>query len=128
MDVLFRVPSVVGFDVNKDGTLLALNGNKTGQYEIYMYDLRKHEPTQVTFPPEGKVAPRFSPTRPELAYSHDYQGDEQYDILLMDLKTLDSRNITADTKESISPFVDWSPDGNQLAISSNKSGKFSIYT
>jgi len=128
LDVLFRVPSIAGFDIKKDGTRLALNSNRTGQYEIYLYNLKTQESKQITFAPEAKTAPRFSPTHQELAYSHDYQGNEQFDILLMDLETEESRNITPDTKESISPFVDWSPDGQRMAISSNKSGKFSIYT
>jgi dipeptidyl aminopeptidase/acylaminoacyl peptidase len=128
LDVLFRVPSVVGFDIKKDGTRLALNSNRTGQYEIHLYNLKTQESKQITFPPEAKTAPRFSPTKPELAYSHDYQGNEQFDILLMDLDTGQSTNITPDTKESIGPLVDWSPNGLQMAMSSNKSGKFSIYT
>lgn len=63
-----------------------------------------------------------------MAYSHDYQGNEQFDLFIMDLETGKARNITPNTEESISPLVDWSRDGNQLAISSNKSGKFGIYT
>ncbi len=129
LDVLFRVPTVVGFDVDKKtGQTLALDWNRTGHYEIYLYNLKDSEPKQVTFPPESKSAPKFNPKRPEFAYAHDYQGNEQFDILLMDLETGKSKNITPGTDESISPSVNWSPDGSQLAISSNKSGKFSIYT
>src|SRR5436853_1659951 len=128
LDIFFFFKQKTAYEIKKDGTRLALNSNRTGQYEIYLYNLKTQESKQITFAPEAKTAPRFSPTYQELAYSHDYQGNEQFDILLMDLETEESRNITPDTKESISPFVDWSPDGQRMAISSNKSGKFSIYT
>ena len=128
IDLLFRVPTVASYHLARDGKTLAFAWNKTGQHEIYLLNTQRANPERVTFPPESKFVPRFSPTGQELTYTMDHQGDELNDIYLLDLKTRKSNNITPNTPESISSDITWSPDGKQLAFSSNQSGKFSIYS
>src|SRR6266849_10152369 len=77
IDLLFRVPTVASYHLARDGRTLAFAWNKTGQHEIYLLNTQRANPERVTFPPESKFVPRFSPTGQELAYTMDHQGDEQ---------------------------------------------------
>ncbi len=63
-----------------------------------------------------------------MIYFQDFQGDERFDIFLMSVDGRTSRNLTPNSPESIAPRVRWSLSGDMLAYSSNRSGKFHIYT
>ena len=127
-EVLFRVPSVIDYDVSPKDDSIALSWNKSGQPEIYKQEPDTGEIRVLTKGSESKVSPCFSHSGDRLVYVQDYQGDEKFDIFLVDVFDGEFRNLTPDTKEAIYPHVRWSPDGKQLAFASNREGKFSIYT
>jgi dipeptidyl aminopeptidase/acylaminoacyl peptidase len=85
-------------------------------------------PRQVTVGTERTLSPRFSPDGQILAYAQDHDGDEKFDIYLMNLKSNEQHNITPDTDEAILPFFRWSHDSSRIAYASNREGKYSIYT
>jgi dipeptidyl aminopeptidase/acylaminoacyl peptidase len=132
LDTLLRIPSVdtdgEGFHISPDGRRLAFSWNKTGQWQIYLTGLEDNRPTQITEGTESSVSPRFSPDGKHLAYAQDYQGDEKFDIFLVDLDSKETRNITLNTAEAILPFIRWSPDAGKIAFASNRSGKYSVYS
>jgi len=132
LDTLLRIPSVdtdgEGFHVSPDGRRIAFSWDRTGQWQIYLTELEHSRPVQITETKESCVSPRFSPDGKQLAYLQDYQGDEKFDIFLMDLDSKETRNITPKTDEAILPFVRWSPDAGKIAFASNRSGKYSVYS
>ena len=132
LGTLLRIPSVdtdgEGFHISPDGRRLAFSWNKTGQWQIYLTGLEDNRPTQITEGTESSVSPRFSPDGKHLAYAQDYQGDEKFDIFLVDLDSKETRNITPNTDEAILPFIRWSPDAGKIAFASNRSGKYSVYS
>jgi len=127
LDTLLRIPTVVDFGISPDERHVCFVWNKTGRLQLYLLTLPEGAIEQLTFDPESKLGPRFSPNGEKLAYAQDYQGDEKFDLFVMDLASRKSVNITPETNFAIYPHIRWSPDGERMAFSSNRTGKFSIY-
>ena len=131
-NVLFRIPMVYpdgeGFHISPDGRGVAFAWNKTGQWQVYLMGLDDKHPKQLTTGTESSISPRFSPDGKRIAYAQDYQGDEKFDILVRDIDSDRSENITPDTEDAIYPFIRWSPDGSKIAFASNRGGKYSVYS
>jgi dipeptidyl aminopeptidase/acylaminoacyl peptidase len=128
LDLLFRVPSVLEFDLAPDGREVAFVWNKTGHYQVHRKELVTGSEVYCSSGAESKAGPRYSPDLRYLAYAQDYQGDEKYDIHLLELGDGTIRNITPDTDFTIYPWIDFSPDARRICLISNRSGKFSAYT
>ena len=123
---LTRVPNVWSHDLAPDGSVAAVEWDKSGQHEIHLIPVRgRGRPKQISTGPESKVSPRFSPDGARLAFAQDYSGGEDFDIFVHDLRTGATRNLTPDTPdELINPNIAWSPDGRQIAFVSNRAGAF----
>lgn len=117
-----------GFHVSPDGRSVAFVWNMSGQWQIHLMRFGDKQSTQLTMGSESSLSPRFSPNGKHLAYCQDCQGDEKFDIFLRDPESKESNNITPNTDESILPFIRWSADGKRIALASNKTGKFCVYS
>jgi len=126
-EILFRVPSVYNYDVSPKGDAVAFSWDKSGQLEICLHNLLREEMQTLTKGAESKISPCFSQEGNRLAYMQDYQGDENFDVFLVDISDGEPWNLTPDTSEAIYPHVRWSPDSRRLAFASNRGRKFSIY-
>jgi dipeptidyl aminopeptidase/acylaminoacyl peptidase len=126
---LLSVPSVdpdTGYDLSPDGAKLAFSWNQTGQWEIYELSLAPGAiPFRLTHQPGGKFAPRYSPDGTCLAYALDLDGGENYHLVLYSFSTGLHRDLTPGIAHALQPSFDWSPDGRQIALLSNRSGCFS---
>jgi dipeptidyl aminopeptidase/acylaminoacyl peptidase len=127
-ETIFRVPSVYNYDVSLKGDAVAFSWDKSGQLEIYIQKPPGGHMQCLTNGTEGKISPCFAPDGNKLAYAQDYQGDENFDIFLLEISDGKPWNLTPDTSEAIYPHVCWSPDARRLAFVSNRNGKFSVYT
>jgi len=131
LEVLFTVPHVDrygGFDISPDGEYAAFSWNVTGQWEIYEAPLRRDgKPRQVTDGPGGKSAPRYAPDGARLAYALDLDGSESFDVCVLDRARRQAVNVTQELEGALQPNVSWSPDGEQLAVISQQSGRFNTY-
>jgi dipeptidyl aminopeptidase/acylaminoacyl peptidase len=129
LQTLFRVPSIYNYDVSPKDESIAFSWNRLGQYQIYLHNIFSPDPRLLTRGTNSKISPCFSPDGNKLAYMQDYDGDENFDIFLLDLLVRESPlNLTPETKEAIHSHVRWSPDGKKLAFALDQGGKFSIYT
>ena len=145
---LLRVPHVdngLKYDISPDGQRLVFAWNKTGKWELWEMSLRaamrqgnpqnneeiaslEVHPLAMTLPIDGaKFSPRFSPDGTMLAYALDADGSESYQIVIHDLRTNISTNLTPRIAYAHQPNFSWSPDGKMLAVLSDKHGQFALH-
>jgi dipeptidyl aminopeptidase/acylaminoacyl peptidase len=128
---LLRIPSVSpwggNLDVSPDGKYAAVAWNKSGAWEIWLIPLDGKRPKRITGGPESKSAPRFSPDGKRLAFLQDHEGDENFDVHLYDLGTGKTRNAMPDTPDALYDLISWSPDGEAIALISNRPGIFAAH-
>src|SRR5918993_3027852 len=137
---LLRVPQVhPQFDISPDYLKFAFAWNKTGEWQIYemifpspfgrgrLEGSGEGEITQLTYEAGGKFNPRYSPDGTYLAYALDMDGSESYHLILLDRSTNTHSDLTPNISHALQPNFCWSPDGQQLAILSDKHGHFSVY-
>ena len=90
-DLLFRTPNVYawggGFDMLTDGRSIVYMWNGSGHWELYLLPIEGGAPRQLTSGPDSKMFPRFSPDGTRVAYLQDYDGDECFDVHVLDLAT-----------------------------------------
>ena len=129
---LFQTPFVYNWG---GGTHLAPNGrsivymwNGSGHWELYLLSIGAAQPQQLTAGLDSKLSPRFSPDGRTIAFLQDYNGDECFDIHLLDPATGAIRNLMPDTPdEGLNEFLRWSPDGQWIYYASNREKDFAIY-
>ena len=132
-DLLFRTPNVYswggGFDLSPDGRSIVYMWNGSGQWELYLRSIDPGgQPRQLTSGPESKMFPRFSPDGTRVAYAQDYDGDECFDVHVIDLATGMVKNLMPDTPdEGLDEFLRWSPDGHWIYYASNRDQDFAIF-
>ena len=132
---LLRVPNVdsgLKFDISPDGRRLVFSWNRTGRWELYELPLLEGgaevHPLAMTADIEGaKFSPHFSPDGDHLAYALDPDGSESYHIIIHDLGTGISRDLTPRIAYAHQPNMAWSPDGMMLAVLSDRHGQFALH-
>jgi dipeptidyl aminopeptidase/acylaminoacyl peptidase len=146
---LLRVPHVdsgLKFDISPDGQRLFFSWNKTGKWELYEMSLRGRSSPEAISTTKGncfvgesallaitsnlegaKFAPQFSPDGSVLAFALDLDGSESYQIVVHDLQTNISTNLTPRIAYAHQPNLSWSPDGKMLAVLSDKHGQFALH-
>ncbi len=133
---LLRVPHVdngLKFDISPDGQRLIFAWNKTGKWELWSatspdvtHKLQSLETLESEM--EGaKFSPRFSPDGTILAYALDIDGSESYQIVVHNLQTNISTNLTPNIVYAHQPNFSWSPDSKMLAVLSDKHGQFALH-
>ncbi|MAT40765.1 MAG: hypothetical protein CL609_00375 [Anaerolineaceae bacterium] len=132
LETLMRVPYVepdLGYDISPDGSLVAFSSNPNGRWEIFCLDLTQpnSKPKQISSGEGAKFAPRFSLDGKNLAFVVDLDGGENYDLHCYNFKNGIQSNLTPDTPEALTTSFAWSPDGKQIAICSDRDGRFDTY-
>jgi dipeptidyl aminopeptidase/acylaminoacyl peptidase len=136
LGALLRVPCVeveMGFDISPDGERVAFSWNPDGQWEIYEIFIT-HEPDSSDKPPRlissgpgGKFHPRYSPDGRQLAFVVDFNGSENFHIILHDFAMNKDTDLMPDVSSALQASFAWSPDGTQIAFISDQSGQFNVY-
>jgi dipeptidyl aminopeptidase/acylaminoacyl peptidase len=131
-DRLFRTPNVYswggGFDLSPDGRSIVYMWNGSGHWELYLLPIAGGTPRQLTASQESKMFPRFSPDNQRVAYLQDDDGDECFDVHVLDLASGQIENLMRDTPdEGLDEFLRWSPDGRWIYYASNRDKDFAIF-
>ncbi len=132
IEKLIRIPGLYPWTrlaLSPDGQTAAIVWDKSGQWQIYLVSVAgRGKPKPITPSAESQMSPAFSPDGQSLAFGQDYAGDENHDILIYDLASGQTRNLTPHTPdETINPYFSWSPDRKRIAFVSNREGKFATY-
>lgn len=96
--------------------------------QVWRIDEPDSWPEQLTLGDDGVAFAQWSPTRPELIYGRDADGDGRTQLYRIDA---DGDRVTPLTDEpsAIHRWGGWSNDGSQFAFAANRrdSGSFDVY-
>jgi len=130
----FGLDGVFSPSWSPDGRRIAFIGLAAGASNVYVVNLEDGSLSQVTDDPWDEVDPQWSPDGKKIAFSSDRGtgtaapdsvGDEDYDVYILELEDMKITRITDSPFNDISPS--WSPDGKELAFSSDRNGIYNIY-
>src|SRR3989440_127984 len=121
-----------GASYSRDGTKIAFMNNYDGDYEICVMNADGTGIKQLTRNSATDTYPSWSPDGTKIAFASNRDGDldiYRYDIsghapLQWDLAQ--APKIVSDDNAVEGPAI-WSPDGKQIALSSNRDGDFEVY-
>jgi dipeptidyl aminopeptidase/acylaminoacyl peptidase len=114
IEKLYMTRQVGGSTWSPDGKTVAFINNLSGRNNLWLVPAEGGWPTQLTVSNERQTSPTWSPDGKWIAYMSDYDGDEQWDIFLVSLKTGQVKNLT-NTREIAEESPTWSHDGRFLA-------------
>ena len=107
-----------------DVPYIAFSSNRSGNYDIYMMDIKGKNLQQLTDHPANEFESTFSPDGQRMAYVST-RHDGYPEIYVMNLNTKVSHRLTYHPKHDRNPA--WSPDGRWIAFDSNRKGAHHIY-
>ena len=128
---LLRVPHVdsgLRFDISPDDERIVFSWNKSGNWALWEMNLSASDsPRPVSQIRGAQFSPKHSPDGSKLAFALDVDGSESYHIVIHDLKTNTTTDLTPHAAYAHQPNLSWSPDGEVLAVLSDSKGQFALY-
>jgi Tol biopolymer transport system component/TolB-like protein/DNA-binding winged helix-turn-helix (wHTH) protein/Flp pilus assembly protein TadD len=109
-----------------DGKSIAYASDVEGNFEIYSRVLATGETKRLTNSPGHESFPTFSPDGTQIIFNSDVEK-ENNDVYLMNVDGSNVRKITDGPGWDASPPNNWSPDGTQVLLLSDRGGKENIY-
>ena len=107
-----------------DAPYIAFSSKRSGNYDIYIMDIKGENLQKLTNHPGNEFSPTFSPDGQRMAYVSS-RHDGYREIYVMNLNTKVSHRLTNHPKHDSNPV--WSPDGQWIAFDSNREGTHDIY-
>lgn len=111
-----------GVAISPDGTTVAYSSNDAGQYHLRTIAVTGGDsPRSLTDDPDRSVrAMAWSPDGKSIAFNADYQGNEQYQIHVLDIPTgTDTRLSADDTRQYELAAAPFDPTGRYVAAAGN---------
>lgn len=109
-----------------DGKSIVYASDVEGNFEIYSRVLATGETKRLTNGPGHESFPTFSPDGTQIIFNSDVEK-ENTDVYLMNIDGSDVRKITDGPGWDSSPPNNWSPDGTQVLLLSDRDGRENIY-
>ena len=112
--------------ISPDGSriALALTDPRTGGSDIWIRDLERDVPFQVTSAPRSEMVPVWSPDGSRLAFSTDWSGPPN-----LYLQSLDGNEaqVLLPANRQVQRLADWSPDGTSVVFTWDQSGSTDLW-
>ena len=114
--------------LSPDGNLVAFLNNESGINQLYVLDITKGTVGRLTNFDEPISEAKFSPQESRIIFLTDKGGNENSQIYLYNLKQGNFKQLSTNSDVK-NLFGCWSPDGNQIAFSSNERDRksFDVY-
>ena len=111
----------------RTGSDVVFVSGRGGPQHIYKMNIDGADVERLT-PPEGEAAnPAWHPNGQHMAFKWTRGfAPGNWNIFIMDVASRETVQLTHGAGRNENPF--WAPDGRHLVFSSNRSGKFQIYT
>ena len=106
-----------------DGTLIAFNSDRSGEMNLWLFDVVSREVRAVTRGAGGDYQPRFSPEGARLVFFSCREGLP--DIWTVNLDGSGLTRLTANGAVNVNPA--WSPDGRRVAYMSDLGGRLEVW-
>jgi len=115
VDKLYSTRVVGGSSWSPGGKRVAFISNISGRNNLWVVPSEGGWPVQLTVSDQRQASPAWSPDGRYIAYISDTNGDEQWDIFLVNTANGEVTNIT-NTPQVAEEEPVWSPDGKTLAF------------
>ena len=106
-----------------DGAFVAFNSDRTGDMNLWVFDVARRAVRSLTRGSGGDYQPRFSPDGSRLAFFSGREG--QPDIFTVRLDGSALTRLTANGAVNVNPI--WSPDGRRIAYMSDVGGRLEVW-
>ena len=102
--------------INASGRTISFTADLTGNLDIYIMDVNRKNPVNLTNHPAVDSSPTWAPDGSAFAFVSHRDGNPE--IYVMEMKNKESRRLTKNGATDIDPA--WSPDGRWIAFASNQ--------
>lgn len=111
--------------ISPDGNQLVFSSNRSGFWDLYLWDLTSNTLIQLTNSPEVETNPDWSPDNQWITY--ELYANLQTNIVIRSVT--DPTSTPIQLTEGVGNNYDpaWSPQGRQVAFSTDRSGKSEIW-
>jgi len=124
-----EIKSSTNASFSPDGKYISFLSNLSGTRQLYLIPSVGGEAKQLTFYENSVSFANFSPTKNEILFGKDTNGNELTQFYLLNIDTISIREITQKPKVKHN-LGSWSRDGKSICYSSNERNgtDFDIYT
>jgi Tol biopolymer transport system component len=121
--VTFGDHQIEGLDISHDGRWMAFDSGLHGDHDVFVHNLASGTANRVTLDEEHEFWPQWSPDGAYLVYYS--LGTKSRILRIMRSDGTDQRSLTDGSFDV--QTLDWSPDGRQLLVYSDRNGISGFY-
>jgi dipeptidyl aminopeptidase/acylaminoacyl peptidase len=115
---LFKAIEIEDFSIHPTGDKAVCSVNKGMNYELATLNLTSGSIRKFLTGDQALLSPTYSPSGRLIAYQADFEGNEDYDVHIVDSTGKRTRKVTDGVADNEHP--QFSPDGSRLAFVSNR--------